>query len=106
MEILGQTALFTNGRVSQQEIPDSLYSYELRSGEGVNFATIQPAVKNNFAGTIILKAPLNFDGQQYIALDSDSRPTFTGEKLTVMEFLDMEFDQAQDEVQQIGGIQL
>lgn len=56
--MLGQTALFTNGRVTEQELPDGLYRYDLREGENVAFATIERNVAANHAGTILTKAPL------------------------------------------------
>ena len=38
VEVLGQTALFTNGRVTEQEVPEGLYRYDLREGETLSFS--------------------------------------------------------------------
>lgn len=65
VEVLGQTALFTNGRVTQKELPDGLYKYDLREGESLYFATIEPNVVVNHAGTIITKEPIIFGEEGY-----------------------------------------
>lgn len=79
VEVLGQTALFTNGRVTQKELPESLYKYDLREGESLYFATIEPNVVVNHAGTIITKEPIIFGEEGYIEFDDDSLPNFLGD---------------------------
>lgn len=97
VEILGQNALFTNGRVTQGDVGDGIYCYELRSGEGITFATVEPHVRDNFSGTILMKQPLNFDGQSFIPLDEESSPNFLGYTQTVQEYMDTDTDQVQSE---------
>ena len=112
VEVLGQTALFTNGRVTEQELPEGLYRYDLRSGEGITFATVEPYVKFNHSGTLLLKAPLSFGSEGYIAFDEDTSPNFLGYELTPTEFMDTDFTQTEDEdmdedetqTLQMGGI--
>ena len=106
VEVLGQTALFTNGRVMQKELPDGLYKYDLREGESIAFATIEPNVVVNHAGTIITKEPIIFGEEGYIEFDDDSSPNFLGDHMSVEEFLDTNFDQDEDESQAMGGMQL
>lgn len=107
--MLGQTALFTNGRVTEQELPDGLYRYDLREGENLAFATIERNVAANYAGTILTKAPLDFGGQEYFVFDDDTSPNFLGYDLTPEEFLQTDFTQAdapeEDSGPQMGGIQ-
>lgn len=67
VEVLGQTALFTNGRVTEQELPEGLYRYDLRSGEGITFATVEPYARSDHSGTILVKAPLSFGSEGYAA---------------------------------------
>ena len=109
VEVLGQTALFTNGRVTEQELPDGLYRYDLREGENLAFATIERNVAANYAGTILTKAPLDFGGQEYFVFDDDTSPNFLGYDLTPEEFLQTDFTQAdapeEDSGPQMGGIQ-
>ena len=109
VEVLGQTALFTNGRVTEQELPDGLYRYDLREGENVAFATIERNVAANHAGTILTKAPLDFGGQEYLVFDEDTSPNFLGYDLTPEEFLQTDFTQTdaqeEDSAPQMGGLQ-
>lgn len=109
VEVLGQTALFTNGRVTEQELPDGLYRYDLREGENLAFATIERNVAANHAGTILTKAPLDFGGQEYLVFDEDTSPNFLGYDLTPEEFLQTDFTQTdaqeEDSAPQMGGIQ-
>lgn len=106
VEVLGQTALFTNGRVTQKELPDGLYKYDLREGESNAFATIEPSVAVNYAGTIIAKESIIFGEEGYIELDDDSSPNFLGDEMSAKEFLNTDFSQDEDESQTMGGMQL
>ena len=93
VEVLGQTALYTNGRVTQKELPDGLYKYDLREGESIAFATVEPSVAVNHAGTIITKEPIIFGEEGYIELDDDSSPNFLGDHMSVEEFQNTDFSQ-------------
>lgn len=106
VEMLGQTALFTNGCVTQKELPDGLYKYDLREGESIAFATIEPNVVANYAGTIITKEPIIFGEEGYIEFDDDSSPNFRGDEMSVEEFLNTDFSQDEDESLTMGGMQL
>ena len=97
VEVLGQTALFTNGRVTEQELPEGLYRYDLRSGEGITFATVEPYARSDHSGTILVKAPLSFGSEGYIAFDDDTSPNFLGYELTPTEFMETDFTQSEDE---------
>lgn len=111
VEVLGQTALFTNGRVTEQELPDGLYKYDLREGESISFASIEPYVLVNHGGTVLLKAPIDFGNEKYIVFDDDTTPNFLGYELTPTEFMETDFTQTEDEnmddetqAMQMGGI--
>lgn len=106
VEVLGQTALFTNGRVTQTELPDGLYCYELRSGESMAFATVEPHVRSDFAGSLLFKAPLDFDGAEYIAFDAESHPNFLDYDMTPEEFMDTDFSEDEGEDVEMGGMRL
>ena len=106
VEVLGQTALFTNGRVTQKELPEGLYTYDLREGESIAFATVEPCVAVNHAGTIITKEPIIFGEEGYIAFDDDSSPDFLGDHMSIEEFLNTDFSHDEDETQTTGGMQL
>lgn len=108
VEILGQTALFTNGRVTEQELPEGLYRYDLREGEALYFATVEKNVFVNHAGSLLTKAPLDLGDQGCIVLDDESSPNFLGYNLTPDEFMQTDFtpDEDENETQDFGGMQL
>lgn len=106
VEVLGQTALFTNGRVTQKELPEGLYKYDLREGESISFAAIEPSVAVNHAGTIITKEPIIFGEEGFLEFDEDSAPNFLGDEMTIEEFQNADLTQDEDESQQMGGMQL
>ncbi len=60
VEVLGQTALSPTAALRRKELPDGLYKYDLREGESIAFATVEPSVAVNHAGTIITKEPIIF----------------------------------------------
>lgn len=97
VEVLGQTALFTNGRVTEQELPEGLYKYDLREGENISFSSIERAVMVNHGGTVLVKAPLDFGGEEYVVFDEDTSPNFLGYELTPAEFMATDFTQTEDE---------
>lgn len=104
IEVLDRKALFSNGRLLPEEIPEGLYAYDLRhSDDGDRFCSIEPKVAVNHGGTVLLKEVLDFGEQRYISLDEDTEPNFTGEEMTAEEFAE---EETLDESMQMGGMQL
>lgn len=102
IEILDRKALFSNGRLLPEQIPEGLYAYDLRhSDDGDRFCAIEPKVAVNHGGTILLKEVLDFGEQGYIPLDEDTEPNFLGEEMTAEEFAE---EETLDESMQLGGI--
>ena len=106
VEILNHTALFSNGRVSFEDIPKGLYLCDLREGDSIAFATVEPYVVVNHAGTLITKEPIDLGEQLYVVLDDDTAPNFLGMDMTIDEFMNTDFTQSDDESEQMGGMQL
>lgn len=106
VEVLGQTGLFTNGRVTQKDLPDGLYKYDIRGGDDLYFATIEPRVVVNHSGTVITKEPIEFGEEGYIAFDDDTSPNFLGDEMTLEEFMNTDFTEDENESQTMGGMQL
>lgn len=94
IEILNKPALFTSERLTNSDIPQGLYCYHLRSSDDgeISFATVEPSVKVNHSGSIVMKEPLNFGDDGLITLDNDSSPNFTGEEYTFGQFMNGDFD--------------
>lgn len=83
-----QTALFSDDRITDDDVPDGMYHYDLREGDGYNtyFGSIEPEVIVDFAGSIITLRPFDFGTDGYIELDYNTEPDFLGEELTIEEF--------------------
>lgn len=104
IEVLDRKALFSNGRLLPEEIPEGLYAYDLRhSDDGDRFCSIEPKVGVNHGGTVLMRDILDFGESGYIPLDEDTGPNFLGEEMTAEEFAE---EEAQDETMQMGGMQL
>lgn len=102
IEVLDRRALFSNGRLMPEQIPEGLYAYDLRhSDDGDRFCSIEPKVGVNHGGTVLVRDVLDFGENGYISLDEDTEPNFLGETMTVSEFAE---EEAQDEAMQMGGM--
>ena len=102
IEVLDRRALFSNGRLMPEQIPEGLYAYDLRhSDDGGRFCSIEPKVGVNHGGTVLMRDILDFGENGYIPLDEDTEPNFLGETMTVSEFAE---EEAQDETMQMGGM--
>ena len=102
IEVLDRRALFSNGRLMPEQIPEGLYAYDLRhSDDGDRFCSIEPKVGVNHGGTVLMRDILDFGESGYIPLDEDTEPNFLGETMTVSEFAE---EEVQDETMQMGGM--
>lgn len=105
IELLDRKALFSNGRLTDADIPQGLYCYHLRhSDDGGHFCSIEPKVGVNHGGTVITKEPINFGKQGYISFTEDTEPNFLSEEMTIKEFAETDMDE--DTEMQMGGMQL
>lgn len=107
IELFGKPALFTNERLTDADIPKGLYCYDIRHNDnGNSFATLEPKVKVNHAGSVITDEPIDFGEQGYISFTEDREPNFMSENMTFREYMRSEFEQYENETQNIGGMQL
>ena len=101
IEVLDHRALFSNGRIKPEQIPEGLHAYDLRhSDDGGRSCSIEPKVGVNHGGTVLMREVLDFGKDGYIPLDEDTEPNFTGEELTIGEFMNSKFEQEQE----MGGM--
>lgn len=97
IEVAGVTALFTNERLTDADIPQGLHCYHLReSDDGSRFATLEKIVAVNHGGTVITAESLNLGEQKYIALDEENSPNFMGENCSLEDFIQETFEQSED----------
>ena len=97
IEVLGQPALFTNGRLSPKELPEGVYKYELREGDDGSIESLEAHVLVNHGGTVLTKTPLDLGEKGYQGFDEDSSPNFLGGRMTIREFLDKDFEQHEEQ---------
>ena len=92
IEIGNVEALFTNRRVSEGEIPEGLFRYDLReSDETGRFCAIEKRVIVNHGGTVIASKQILSNDTDIIAFTDDDNddmsPNFLGETCTLAEFI-------------------
>lgn len=88
IELFDKPALFSNGRVDRDKLPDGLYAYDLRGSDDDPGApvTVENRVVVNHAGSVILAEPLDFGEADYLALGEDMN--FTGGEATLKHFFE------------------
>ena len=59
IEVAGHTALFTNDRITDTDIPKGMYCYHLRHNDNGEFFTIEKNVAVNHGGSIVTKEPID-----------------------------------------------
>lgn len=93
IEVADVTALFTNERMTDADIPRGLHCYHLReSDNGERFCSLEKIVAVNHGGTVITAEPLNLVEQKYIAFDEDNEPNFLGKSCSLENFVQGELE--------------
>lgn len=98
IDVLGQPALFTEERLSKDDIPAGMYVCHIR-GIGAaagSYTTIEPEVMVNHAGSVITLEPIDFGAQGYIVFTEDTAPNFMGESITFKDFRDGDYEPEPD----------
>ena len=85
--VCGIKALYANFRLPNVE---GLASYDLRGCDGKHRCTVDRYVVIKYVGSIYTREPLDFEYPDYIALDEDSSLIFSGDQMTIDEFLKQE----------------
>lgn len=103
IEIAGQTALFSNGRLTSADVPEGMYCYDLRqSDDGERFCTIEKKVAVNHGGTIVTKEPIDLGEKGFIPLTDDTEPNFIGETSNFSDFMSSEACCFIEETEEMG----
>ncbi len=88
IEVLDRPALFSNGRIPREAVPEGFYAYDLyQSCDTGDFCYIAPLVVVNHGGTVFTKEPIDFDGADRIDLTEDTSPNFLGDSMRVRDFV-------------------
>ncbi|MCM1285704.1 MAG: hypothetical protein NC213_03600 [Acetobacter sp.] len=112
-DFLSKHVLFTEDRLTPEEIPEGLHKYEFRAGAEYTYATLEEKVGVDFSGTILSKVPFDLGEDEYIDLEKeiDGIPDFLDVEMSIDEFINSDFDPEENEdfeedEYQIGGMGL
>ena len=88
-KVADQTVLFTNERIRSDDVPKGLRKYEVRSGDGIEYAALEQRVAVDFAGTVLAKAAFDMGKEGFINLleHSENGIDFYDGQLTPTEYL-------------------
>ena len=89
VELFEKPALFSNGRISHDDLPEGVYCYDLRgSDDDPGFPIcVEERVVVNHAGSVILTAPLEFSEEGRLYFTDETGLNFNGGMLTLSQFL-------------------
>ena len=89
VELFEKPALFSNGRISHDDLPEGVYCYDLRgSDDDPGFPIcVEERVVVNHAGSVILTAPLEFSEEGRLYFTDENGLNFNGGMLTLSPFL-------------------
>ena len=89
VELFEKPALFSNGRISHDDLPEGVYCYDLRgSDDDPGFPIcVEERVVVNHAGSVILTAPLEFSEEGRLYFTDENGLNFNGGILTLSQFL-------------------
>lgn len=89
VELFEKPALFSNGRISRDDLPEGVYCYDLRGSDDDPGSPIcvEERVVVNHAGSVILTAPLEFPEEGRLYFTDETGLNFNGGMLTLSQFL-------------------
>ena len=94
IHIEGQSALFTNERLTESDIPKGLFVAYLRQANNENaFASLESEVIVDLAGSVVTRKPIDFGESGIIELTQENMPNFIGEEYTFAEFMEKNLEQ-------------
>lgn len=94
IEIEGKTALFTNSRMTDADVPKGLHCYHIRNGDDGNFCTLEKNVTVNHAGSVIVREPMELGENGCISLNNEKAPNFICETMPMEDFFTNEEEQS------------
>jgi len=89
VELFEKPALFSNGRISRDDLSEGVYCYDLRGSDDDPGSPIcvEERVVVNHAGSVILTAPLEFPEEGRLYFTDETGLNFNGGMLTLSQFL-------------------
>lgn len=87
-------------------MPQGLNLYHLRrSDDDDRFATIEPEVGVNHGGSVLMNEKLDLGEKGYIELTDETEPNFTGQEISIDDYVTDHFSLDESE-EQSGGMNL
>lgn len=88
VEIFDVPALFSNGRIAAEDIPDGLFRYDLRGSDydPGDPVTVEEYVMVNHAGSILTAKPLSIPEGGSLRLTEEKGLNFVGSEITAYQF--------------------
>ena len=106
IELFGKPALFTNERLTPEDVPQGLNLYHLRrSDDDDRLAAIEPKVGVNHGGSVLTNETIDFGENGYIELKDETEPNFTGQEISIDDYVTENFSLDESE-EQSGGMNL
>ncbi len=108
IELFGKPALFTDERLTLNDVPLGLNIYHIRMSDNDSvFAALEPEVRVNHGGSVIASENIDFGEEGYIEFTDETRPYFLSQGLSIDDYVTDNYtmDVAQAE-EQSGGMQL
>ncbi len=108
IELFGKPALFTNERLTLNDIPLGLNLYHIRmSDDNGMFAALEPEVKVNHGGSVITSENIDLGEEGYIEFTDETRSNFLGQGLSIDDYVTDNYTMdASETEEQLGGMQL
>lgn len=97
VSICGQPGLFSNGRLTEDDIPRGLFLYHLRSGSnGEQFCAIEKKVAVDHGGSIVTSEPLDLGKTGFLLIDDNHTLNFIGDDITFGQFMEGDYESEED----------
>lgn len=108
VELFGKPALFTDERLTLNDVPLGLNLYHIRmSDDNGMFAALEPEVKVNHGGSVITSENIDLGEEGYIEFTDETRPNFLGQGLSIDDYVTDNYTMdASETEEQLGGMQL
>ena len=89
VELFEKPALFSNGRISRDDLPEGVYCYDLRGSDEDpgDPVSVENRVVVNHVGSVILVTPLELPESGYLPLTEENGLNFNGGFSTLAQFL-------------------
>lgn len=107
ISIFGIPGFYSGERMSEEDVPLGFYVYQLRYDDSLSeFATIEPKVAINHAGSIFTIEPLDFGSADHLDLSDRNGISFLGVSLTMREIVESNQENTENMETSMDGIQL